>query len=105
AWAASTWRLIAVADAATWGCVFIDVVTTRATARRLAPTRVLTIVRSPLFDQGNLLRELVVHEGPHLVLDLVQTRDLLGRKHLLEARVVRAEQRDVSPLERQVVRG
>src|SRR5213080_2092709 len=102
--AASTSRLISVADAATAGCVFIDVVITRVSTRRLAPIRALTIVRSPLFDQRNLLRELVVHEGPHLVLDLVQTGDLLGRKHLLEARDVRAEQRDVSPLERQVVR-
>src|SRR5947209_7319712 len=81
---ASTSRLISAADAARAGRVFIDVVITRVSARRLAPIRALTIVRSPLFDQRNLLRELVVHEGPHLVLDLVQTGDLLGRKHLLE---------------------
>src|SRR5215510_10445239 len=56
-----------------------------------------------LLDEGNLAREIVVHEGPCLVLHLVQARDLLGRQDFLEARQVLAHQRHVVALERQVV--
>src|SRR5215831_10856728 len=56
-----------------------------------------------LLHERNATGELVVHERPGLVLDLVELRDLLGRQHLLEARQVRGQDRDVVALEAQVL--
>src|SRR6185369_1753358 len=54
-----------------------------------------------LLDERDAARELVVHEGPSLVLDLVQLRDLQGRQDFAEARLVRRQYRDVIALDGQ----
>src|SRR6266850_7647384 len=106
--ALSTSRLISAADAATAGCAVIAVtVKASVIASRPAPSRVLRIVRSAgvtgwglkwsrSLDERNLPAEFVVHQRPHLVLDLVETGDLDGGQHLLESRHVRSQQRDVT---------
>src|SRR5215510_12716134 len=61
------------------------------------------LLRRQLLHQRNAAGELVVHERPGFVLDLIELRDLLGRQDLLETRQVRGQDRDVIALEAQVL--
>src|SRR5262249_3445683 len=102
--AAPASRLISAADAADADRAAIDGMTPTVRISRPAPARAVIIVRSPLLDEGDLTRELVVDQRPQLVLDLVQARHFPWGKHLLKAREVGGQQGDVRLLQAEVVR-